>query len=418
MLSPVPPWVAKKTALGPAPNRLALEHWQFARLREQLAYARKNSPYYAECLRDVNIANIRGRADLPLLPLTPAPALREAPQQLLCGGGSQAARIVTLNTSGSSGDTKRIWFSAADLERTVEFFACGLSAMVKPGYQVLVLLSDNKPHSLGELLRRALGNLKADPLIHGYMRETAAAIAAARNAQCVIGLPAQLNRLCLSAPQLRPVTVLLTADYVPQGIAANIRRLWGSSVFTHYGLTESGFGLAVQCQAQQAYHLRDAEFIVEIIGPASGQVLPDGQWGEVVLTSLVNEAMPLLRYRSGDLSRRIIEPCACGGGWPRLDKIKGRINDLAQPYPISALDEALFSLPGLLDYTAKLLPAGGLALTVDSPQTYDEATLRQALEEQGLKPPLLELHYSSLPVFSGPAKRQVLTPATGAMSKS
>jgi phenylacetate-coenzyme A ligase PaaK-like adenylate-forming protein len=411
LISPLQKWVGEKTGLGSSLNPDTLEQFQFARLREQLYYARSRCPYYSKLLKGLDIESIRGRSSLSLLPFTPSRALREEPQKLVCISGGDAPRVTTLNTSGSSGDTKRVWFSQADLARTVEFFARGMAAMVGPGQTALVLLSGNSPDSLGDLLGRALSGIGVNPIIHGPVRETETAVHAAKKADCIVGLPVQLNRICLSANGLRPATVLLTADYIPQGIIDNIRNVWGSEVFTHYGMTESGFGLAVQCEAREAHHLRDAEFIVEIIDPASGLGLPDGQWGELALSSLCNEAMPLIRYRTGDITRRVAEPCACGGVLPRLDKIKGRISGINQMYSMYALDEALFSLPGLLDYRADILSDNELDLTLDGLSAYSEEDIRRALREQGIEPHVLQFRHEALPVFSGPAKRSVISPA-------
>ena len=102
MLSPLPEWAGKKTGLGASLDPCTLEQWQFARLREQLCYAQKHSPYYSECLRGLDITGIGGRSDLPLLPLTQAQVLREEPQNLLCISGGETARVTTLNTSGTS----------------------------------------------------------------------------------------------------------------------------------------------------------------------------------------------------------------------------------------------------------------------------------------------------------------------------
>jgi phenylacetate-coenzyme A ligase PaaK-like adenylate-forming protein len=77
------------------------------------------------------------------------------------------------------------------------------------------------------------------------------------------------------------------------------------------------------------------------------------------------KAMLLLRYRTGDITRRVIEPCFCGGTLPRLDKIKGRISSIGQKYSIQVLDEALFRLPGLLDYRASVSSEDSLILTLD-----------------------------------------------------
>jgi hypothetical protein len=285
-----------------------------------------------------------------------------------------------------------------------------MAIMAGPGKTALVLLSGSSPDSLGDLLSRALTSIGVNPIIHGPVRDIPAAVQAAEKADCIVGLPVQLNRLCLNASGLRPATVLLTADYVPQGIIDNIQNFWGSAVFTHYGMTESGFGLAVQCDAHEAQHLRDVEFIIEIIDPKSGQPLPDGQWGELALTSLCNEAMPLIRYRTGDITRRVVEPCLCGGILPRLDKIKGRISNVSnieQKYSIHALDEALFRLPGLLDYRGSILSEDGLDLILDGLSAYSEEELCRTLAAQGLQPRVLKFRQEALPVFSGPAKRSV-----------
>ena len=390
-------------------NPHSLEQFQFIRLREQLHYARMHSPYYRKRLEGQDIENIRDRSSLPLLPFTQAEALREEPQKLCCISCGDVPRIITLNTSGSSGDTKRVWFSRPDLERTIEFFAQGMATMIGPGKTALILFSGNTQDSLGDLLGRALAGIGVNPIIHGPVKEMDAAIIhAAQKADCIIGLPVQLNRLCLSSATVpRPETVLLTADYIPQGIINNIRNVWGSEVFTHYGMTESGFGLAVQCSEHEAQHLRDAEFIIEIIDPESGKPLPDGQWGELALTSLCNEAMPLIRYRTGDITRRIVEPCSCGGCLPRLDIVKGRISNTKKKYPIHALDEALFLLPGLLDYRANILNGNGLELTLDGLSVYSEDELRQVLETQGLEPPVLKFRNEALPVYRGPEKRKI-----------
>ena len=417
MLSPLQAWIEDKTGHGACLNASTLEKWQFERLREQLAYARKHSPYYAKYLTGVDISSISGRSDLSRLPFTTARILREQHQDLLCVSGAQVARVTTLNTSGTGGDAKRVYFSQRDLARTIEFFACGMTSMVKPGQKALICLSDGTPDSLGDLLKRALGRISVQSDIHGAIRDVAQAAQAAAGAHCLIGLPVQLGRLCQCAPHLKPATVLLTADYVPDGIICTIEKIWGSEVFTHYGMTETGFGLAVQCAAHEAYHLRDTEFIVEVIDPESGRDLPDGEWGEIVVTSLLNEAMALIRYRTGDIARRIVAPCTCGGNLPRLDKVQGRAADTASntasndkaPYSIQALDEALFRMPGLLDYNAEIMPDKGLCLTLDSRIAYSVEEVKQALQSDGVDPQVMEVRYQALPVFTGQAKRSGMT---------
>jgi phenylacetate-coenzyme A ligase PaaK-like adenylate-forming protein len=158
--------------------------------------------------------------------------------------------------------------------------------------------------------------------------------------------------------------VLLSTDYVPASLVENIQRSWGCRVYQHYGMTEMGYGGGVECDAHAGYHLREADLFVEIIDPARGRVMPEGMSGEVVFTTLSRRAMPLIRYRTGDMARFIPEACPCGSPLPRLDKVRGRRTNEVVLAPkirldMSMLDEALFAIPEIFDYQAELLPADG-----------------------------------------------------------
>ncbi len=91
-------------------------------------------------------------------------------------------------------------------------------------------------------------------------------------------------------------------------------------------MTEAGFGLGMECTAHEGYHLYESDFFTEIVDPLTGEVLPDGVEGEVVLTTLKREGMPLIRYKTGDLSKMMACPCPCGSKLKRLGPIETRIN--------------------------------------------------------------------------------------------
>ena len=96
-----------------------------------------------------------------------------------------------------------------------------------------------------------------------------------------------------------------------------------------YGLTETmGPGVAVECLEQDGLHLAEDHFYAEIIDPATGEVLPDGEWGELVLTTLDREASPVVRYRTRDITRIIPGQCACGRTHRRIDRLHGRTDDM------------------------------------------------------------------------------------------
>jgi len=122
-------------------------------------------------------------------------------------------------------------------------------------------------------------------------------------------------------------SILLSADYVPDDVCAELSKAWGCKVFEHYGMTEMGLGGAVSCDVVpngHGYHPREADLYFEIINPVTGEVVPDGQFGEVVFTTLTRMGMPFIRYRTGDRSRWLTESCACGSILKRLDKVGER----------------------------------------------------------------------------------------------
>jgi phenylacetate-coenzyme A ligase PaaK-like adenylate-forming protein len=120
-----------------------------------------------------------------------------------------------------------------------------------------------------------------------------------------------------------------------------------------------GLGGGVECDAHEGYHLREADLFFEIVDPGTGLPVSLGQTGEIVFTTLTRMAMPLIRYRTGDLARFLADPCPCGTLLPRLGKVRGKLHDMA---PIGAgewvgiadLDEAVFAVPGIVNYHATL----------------------------------------------------------------
>jgi len=109
----------------------------------------------------------------------------------------------------------------------------------------------------------------------------------------------------------------------------DIQASLGIKAYDIYGLTEmSGPGVAFECTCQHGMHINEDHFIAEIIDPDTEEVLPLGESGELVFTSLDKEAFPLLRYRTRDICRLIPEPCACGRTFVRMEKPRGRSDDM------------------------------------------------------------------------------------------
>ncbi|MGV8083707.1 MAG: DVU_1553 family AMP-dependent CoA ligase [Coriobacteriia bacterium] len=372
-LTPLEPWIAEKIGLPPGarPSAEAIGAYQLRRLRETIGYVRERSPFYRERLADVDPDGLRSLADVARLPFTTAADLLGNSTGLLCVPQREIERVVTLSSSGTTSEAKRVYFTAEDLELTVDFFHHGMSALVGSGQRVLVLMPGEAIGSVGDLLRKGLARLGAEGIVHGIVRDPLAVIAEIREREidCLVGLPVQVLGLArhpasAAVPEGRIKSVLLSADYVPSAIVREIERAWGVPVFNHYGMTEMGLGGAVDCRATCGYHLREADLYVEIVDPATGLPLPDGEAGEVVFTTLTRRGMPLVRYRTGDLSRFIPESCPCGSSLKRLEWVRGRLGNRVTLVDggvlgMADLDEVLFPLPGLLDFRAELVREHG-----------------------------------------------------------
>jgi phenylacetate-CoA ligase len=227
---------------------------------------------------------------------------------------------------------------------------------------------------VGDLLRNALALMGVAGVVHGPIRDIKTAIGQIIDGaiDSLVGIPAQVLALArhpdsARIPPGRIRSILLSTDYVPRAVTAALRQTWDCDVFQHYGMTEMGYGGGVGCAAHDGYHLREADLLFEIVDPVTGQPVRDGRQGEVVFTTLNRRAMPLIRYRTGDLAAWIEAPCPCGSvlrrmGWVqgrRRDKIRLADGSLLDP---TDLDEALFPLPEVIDFQAAVgsTPEGDL----------------------------------------------------------
>ena len=359
---------ARRLGLSLPLERTSLEAAQMASLRRTVEHACAKSPWYRERLDGFDPASLRTSSDLSRLPLLTSAELAAHGSRLVCVSQSEVVRIITLQTSGSTGSPKRLHFTHDDLAATVDFFLHGMLSLISPLDKVLALLPFTQPDSTGALLLKALGqggvrcagfwppadweNLVEQIRSEGY--------------SCVVGLPQHLLALAYALPHGLVRSMLLCSDYAPPMLRTRIEEVCGCETFLHYGTTETGLGGGVECGAHDGCHLRESELLVEIVHPHTGQTLPEGERGEVVVTTLGRQAMPLLRYRTGDLATLITQPCVCGGVTARLCVIQGRriACRLAGGFSVTSqdLDDVLFTLDGLLDYRATLGHSNGCDL--------------------------------------------------------
>lgn len=357
-ISPVHQWIQSKI------GEVTLEEYRLNCIRRTIDHASKNSAFYRKHLAGLTSLDIKCMDDIERIPTMSSRDIAGNPGSLLCVPQNEISRIVTLDTSGTTGNPKRIYFTEDDLELTVEFFMHGMKTIVSSEDKVLILLPGEKIGSVGYVLREALSRIGVFSEIHGVINDMDRCIGDIRRLgiNCLVGIPVQVLGLSCVL-NMQGVTgidsVLLSADYVPEPVAVRIEENLGCTVYSHYGMTEMGFGGGVECSAFEGYHLRESDLYFEILDPDSGTPLEDGLLGEVAFTTLNRRGMPLIRYRTGDISRMIAGGCGCGSGLRRLDKIMGRMSDFIELSPgmfisLPELDEVIFRVKGIVNYKVKI----------------------------------------------------------------
>lgn len=397
--TPLDSWIGSKIGVGKPLAGLTAEtlvNYQLGKMRETIEYARRNSAFYRS-----HFSSLPGTTmsidDLAHLRFTTAEDIQRGPYAFLCVPQGDIARIVTLHSSGTTGPSKRLFFTAEDLELTIDFFCHGMSTLVHSGQKVLILLPGNKPDSVGDLLSRALKRLDVEGLIHGPVLDVEKAVAdiLRHEIDCLVGIPVQVLEIVRSraASAIEPgmiKSVLLSTDHVPESITREVGRRWNCPVFNHYGMTEMGLGGGVDCRAFAGYHLREADLYIEVVDPETGKIKEGGQVGEVVFTTLTRKGMPLIRYRTGDMGRFIQRACPCGSVLRLMEPVRGRWRDVARlgcgiSVGLHEMDEVLFALPWLLDFRPVLSTGHGgrehLEITVyaRAREDVDEAEVLDAL---------------------------------------
>ncbi len=368
--TPLERWMLKKITGGAIDGKCLtpemMREYQLDKIRETVNLAVSKSPFYRRRLARVSGGDIHCLKDLARLSFTTAEDIKENPLQFLCVSQDEISRVVTLQSSGTTGEPKRVFFTREEQEHIIDFFHyCGLN-ILDPGDRFLILLPGQLPGSVGDLIRIGVERPPAAvPVPHGPVADPGETLKVMQREQVdsLVGIPTQVLSLARHRDAggrpipIRLKNLVLVTDSAPASIVNILQQAWGCVVFNLYGTSEMGLGAAMECRALAGYHLREGDLYFEIIDPVSGNPVPEGHYGEIVFTTLTRKGMPLIRYRTGDMSRFIVEPCPCGTVMRRMERVRGRLNGkvrLAEDtfITISDLDEAIFPLDGVLNFTA------------------------------------------------------------------
>lgn len=309
-------WCRRKAGL-PALTPAALEAWQRAAAWETVAYAAQNAPFYRA---------LYGGVPRPgpweafrRLPTVCAQDIVAQGGRMLARGQEEAARVFT---SGTTAAPKRLFFTEAELLSTVDYFHQGSRQFIRKGQRALLLYPCESPSGAARLFGAALGRIGAEAVYAGVPASPALAAACVQKHRPHLVLCEPRLALALASFPLRFETLLLSGEALAEADRARLAAAFGCAVFMQYGLTESCFGLGVECGLHEGYHLRAADYYVEILDE-NGGAPPPGVYGRVAITSLGRGAMPLIRYDTGDVAR-LLPPCPCGSPLPRLSPVLPR----------------------------------------------------------------------------------------------
>jgi len=346
-------YIMKAEAL-PSVTRESLDALQLRKLNAVLRREKVRGGFYKDLPEHLDSLD-----ELQTLPFTTVEDLAQNASGLLLCSQAEIQRILSDSTSGTTGKAKRVFYTEGDLEGTVELFMAGLGELIFPGSVTMICFPFSGPNGLGELIAEAITRLGAKPLKLGaslsYVQY--AAVMEREHPDTFVGMPVQLLSILRVGGRGTLQRALVSGDTCPPAVIRECEALLGSRLFPHYGSREMALGGAICCPAHAGMHLRENHVIAEIIDDA-GQPLSPGETGELVITTIGMEAMPLIRYRTGDYTRILPGTCPCGSEVLCLDTVtrKGSAR-------LAVLDEMLFSLPFVADYRAEIY-GGKLRLTV------------------------------------------------------
>ncbi|MFW6414718.1 MAG: phenylacetate--CoA ligase family protein [Thermodesulfobacteriota bacterium] len=338
---------------------------QEKRLQDHLSYCLRNSPYYRELLRDKKITPAEMNPDsLTELPLTSKSDLEANNDKFYAVDNTKIADIVF--SSGTTGQPTKMVYSNQDLERLAyneekAFAACGMQA----GDTVLLTTTLDRSFIAGLAYYSGATRLGAAVIRNGQNTlENHRQVMERLQPSFVVGVPTFLKKLGRYLQANSPAALENTSKLVLIGepirdrelrlnsLGRELESLWGSDVYSTYASSETITSFC-ECTAKQGGHLHPDLAIVEILDE-NNQPCAAGKTGEVVITPLAMEAMPLLRFKTGDISYLIQDPCQCGRTAPRLGPILGRKNQMMKVrgttlYP-PAIFEVLETCEEILDY--------------------------------------------------------------------
>ena len=370
---------------------------QFALFQKQLSNVIKNSAFYQKKFAGLDPASIRTQEDFETLPFTSKGDLREAyPLGLQGVPDKDIVRIHS--SSGTTGTPVVIPYTAKDVDDWGEMFKrcyefAGVTnedrVQITPGYGLWTagIGFQNGCEKLGAMaIPMGPGNTEKQLQMMMDLKST---VLCSTSSYALL-LAEEIGKRGIK-DKIYPKKGVIGSERWSQKMRDRISTELGIELYDIYGLTEIyGPGIGISCHENCGMHYWDDYIYLEIIDPMTGKNLPDGEIGEIVITTLVKEGAPLIRYRTHDLSRIIPGECACGSKFPRLDIIMGRTDDMMKIKGVNVFPSQIEEILGTFEeisseYQIRISHLDGkdtMRIYVESTGDVDFADLSRRIAEQ------------------------------------
>ncbi len=334
--------------------RKELEKLQLERLKNVVRYVYEKVPYYRRTMKERKVTpdDIKTLADLAKLPFTSKADFRDNyPFGLTCVPMDQVVRIQS--SSGTTGKPVVAPYTSKDLDTWAEVMARSLAAagvskgdVVQNAYGYGLFTGGLGIHYGAERLGAAVlpasaGNSKRQLML---MQDLGTTVLTCTPSYSLI-LNETAHEMGIDMRDLKLRVGVFGAEPWSEAMRRDIENKLGIQALNIYGLTEIiGPGVAMECPHKNGMHIWEDHFLVEIIDPVTGEQLPYGEQGELVITTLTKEAQPILRFRTKDITSLIPEKCDCGRTMVRMSRITGRSDDMIRVRGVSVFPSQIESV--------------------------------------------------------------------------
>jgi len=342
-------------------SREQIEEIQLTRLQETVKRVYEKVPAYRKKMEEMNVKpeDIQSLKDLQKLPFVTKQDMRDNyPFGLFTVGKDELVRIHA--SSGTTGKPTVVGYTQKDLDVWTECVSRIATmggatkrdvAQICFGYGMFtgaLGLHYGLEHIGATIVPSSTGNTEKQIM---YMKDFGTTLLVATPSYALRIAEVALHMGVDPKKDLNIKIGLVGSELLTDAMRLEMHKYWGDDILitSNYGMSElMGPGVSGECEYQCGMHINEDFFIPEIINPKTGEVLPIGEKGELVITCILKEALPLIRYRTKDVTRLIYEPCECGRTTCRMENLDGRTDDMLKIRGVnvfpSQIEEVLLSV--------------------------------------------------------------------------